>query len=49
MSDVTIERAVKVETTRTPPPPRERLQQVFDIQHLTASYGGRPAIKDVAM
>ena len=46
---VTIEPVVKVETIRTPPPPRERLEQVFDIQHLTASYGGRPAVKDVSM
>jgi phosphate transport system ATP-binding protein len=49
MTDVTIERAVKVETRRTPLPPRERLEQVFDIQHLTASYGGRPAVKDVSL
>jgi phosphate transport system ATP-binding protein len=45
---VTIEPAVRVET-RQPLPPRERLEQVFDIQHLTASYAGRPAVKDVSM
>jgi phosphate transport system ATP-binding protein len=40
---------MKVETRRTPLPPRERLEQVFDIRDLTASYGGRPAVKDVSM
>jgi phosphate transport system ATP-binding protein len=49
MTDVTIERAVKVETRRTALPPRERLEQVFDIRHLTAKYGGRPAVNDVSM
>jgi phosphate transport system ATP-binding protein len=29
--------------------PRERLEQVFDIQKLTAFYGRRPAVKDVSM
>jgi phosphate transport system ATP-binding protein len=46
----TIERAVKVETTRRRPlPPRERLEQIFDVQQLTASYGGKPAVKDVSL
>jgi phosphate transport system ATP-binding protein len=45
----TIERAVRVETKREPLPPRERLQQVFDIQDLTATYGSKPALKDVSM
>ena len=45
----TIERAVRVETKRQPLPPRERLQQVFDIQDLTASYGSKPALKDLSM
>ena len=45
----TIETAVRVETKRQPLPPRERLQQVFDIQDLTAIYGSKPALKDVSM
>jgi len=45
----TIERAVRLETTREPLPPRERLQQVFDIQGLDAIYGSKPALKDVSM
>jgi phosphate transport system ATP-binding protein len=45
----TIERAVRLETKRQPLPPRERLQQVFDIQDLTAIYGSKPALKDVSM
>ncbi len=44
----TIETAVRVETKRQPLPPRERLEQVFDIQDLTAIYGSKPAIKNVA-
>jgi phosphate transport system ATP-binding protein len=32
-----------------PVPPRERLEQVFDIRELTALYSGRPAVKDVSM
>ena len=45
----TIEAAVRVETKRQPLPPRERLQQVFDIQDLTATYGSKPALKNVSM
>ena len=45
----TIETAVRVETKRQPLPPRERLQQVFDIQDLTAIYGSKPALKGVSM
>ncbi|HKC76803.1 MAG TPA: phosphate ABC transporter ATP-binding protein PstB [Gaiellaceae bacterium] len=45
----TIGGAVRVETKRQPLPPRERLQQVFDIQNLDAIYGSKPAIKDVSM
>src|SRR5512133_3014319 len=42
--------AVKVETQkRQPLPPRERLEQVFEIQSLTAMYNGKPAVKDVTM
>src|SRR6059036_3374214 len=45
----TIEAAVRVETKRQPMPPRERLEQVFDIQDLTAVYGSKPALKNVSM
>jgi phosphate transport system ATP-binding protein len=45
----TIERSVRLETQRQPMPPRERLQQVFDIQDLTAIYGSKPALKGVSM
>jgi phosphate transport system ATP-binding protein len=30
-------------------PPRERLERIFEISDLEASYGGRPAIKDVSL
>ncbi|HEY7207290.1 MAG TPA: phosphate ABC transporter ATP-binding protein PstB [Gaiellaceae bacterium] len=43
-----LEPTVKVDTQRQPLPPRERLEQVFDIQGLTASYGGRPAVKGIS-
>jgi phosphate transport system ATP-binding protein len=46
---ITIETAVKVETRRQPLPPRERLEQIFDIEDLTASYGAKPAVKDVSL
>src|SRR5499427_2548313 len=45
----TIEQAVRVETKRQPLPPRERLEQIFDIQDLTAIYGSKPALKNVSM
>jgi phosphate transport system ATP-binding protein len=45
----TIETAVRVETKRQPLPPRERLEQVFDIQDLTAIYGSKAALKGVSM
>src|SRR6476619_1465313 len=45
----TIEHAVRVETKRQPLPPRERLEQVFDIRDLTAIYGSKPALKNVSM
>jgi phosphate transport system ATP-binding protein len=35
--------------SRQPLPPRERLERVFDIDQLTASYGNRPAVKGVSM
>jgi phosphate transport system ATP-binding protein len=41
---------VKVEAPqRRPLPPRERLERVFGVEDLTASYGGRPAVKGVSM
>jgi phosphate transport system ATP-binding protein len=47
---VTIEPSVKVEALRRQPlPPRERLEQVFDIRDLTAKYGGRPAVKGISI
>jgi len=45
----TIEPTVRVETRRQPMPPRERLEQIFDIQDLDAIYGGKPAVKGVTM
>jgi len=45
----TIEPTVRVETRRQPMPPRERLEQIFDIQGLDAVYGGKPAVKGVTM
>jgi phosphate transport system ATP-binding protein len=46
---IPIEHAMHVEIKCQPLPPRERLQQVFDIQELTAIYGSKPALKDVSM
>jgi phosphate transport system ATP-binding protein len=45
----TIDTAVRVETKRQPLPPRERLEQIFDIQDLDAIYGAKPALKGVSM
>ncbi len=45
----TIEPTVRVETRRAPTPPRERLERVFQIEGLTASYGGKPAIRGVSL
>src|SRR4029077_5389418 len=45
----TIERAVGVEPKRQPLPPRERLEEIFDIQDLDAIYGSKPALKGVSM
>jgi phosphate transport system ATP-binding protein len=45
----TIEPTVRVETKREPLPPRERLERIFGIEELTASYSGKPAIKNVTM
>jgi phosphate transport system ATP-binding protein len=45
-----IETGVRVEAPkRQPLPPRERLEQVFDIKELTCLYGGRPAVKGISM
>ena len=44
----TIEAAVRVETKRQPLPPRERLEQIFDIRDLDAIYGTKPALKNIA-
>jgi phosphate transport system ATP-binding protein len=46
---ITIAPTVRVETTRQPLPPRERLERVFHIEDLDASYGAKPAIKGVTM
>ncbi len=48
-TSISIETALKVETRRQPMPPRERLEQIFDIQDLAAIYGSKPAIKDVSL
>jgi phosphate transport system ATP-binding protein len=45
----TIERAVRVETHRQPMPSREGLERIFNVEGLTASYGRKPAIKDVTL
>jgi phosphate transport system ATP-binding protein len=34
---------------RGPLPPRDRMEQVFDIDKLTAMYNGKPAVKDASM
>ncbi len=46
---ITIEPTVRVETKRQPMPPRERLEQVFDIEALDALYDSKPALKGVTM
>ncbi|HZD88390.1 MAG TPA: phosphate ABC transporter ATP-binding protein PstB [Gaiellaceae bacterium] len=40
---------MRVETKRQPLPPREKLEQIFDIRDLTAIYGSKPALRDVSM
>jgi phosphate transport system ATP-binding protein len=46
----TIEPTVRVETRqRQPMPPRERLERIFNVDDLTASYGSKPALKGVTM
>ena len=46
---ITIEPTVKVETRRQPLPPKERLEQIFEIDDLDALYSGKPALKGVTM
>ena len=46
---ITIEPTVRVETRRTPLPPRDRLDRVFHIEDLDAIYGTKPALKGVTM
>ena len=46
---ITIEPTVRVETSRQPIPPKERLERIFHIEGLDALYGGRPALKGVTM
>ena len=46
---ITIEPTVRVETSRQPIPPRERLERIFHIEGLDALYGGKAALKDVTM
>jgi len=48
-ASTTIERIVKVDTSRQPMPSRERLERIFSIEHLDALYGGKPAIKDISL
>jgi phosphate transport system ATP-binding protein len=45
----TIETAVRVETKRQSLPPRERLEQIFEIRDLDAIYGSKAALKGVTM
>ena len=45
----TIEAAVRVEAKRQPLPPRERLEQIFDVRDLTAAYGSKPALTNVSL
>jgi phosphate transport system ATP-binding protein len=46
---VTIEPTVRVETSRRPLPPRERLETLFHVEGLDALYSGKPALKDVSL
>jgi phosphate transport system ATP-binding protein len=46
---ITIAPTVKVETRRQPLPPRERLEEIFEIENLDAVYSGKPALKGVTM
>jgi phosphate transport system ATP-binding protein len=44
-----IEPAVRVEAHRQPLPPRERLEPIFQVEGLDATYGAKAAVKDVTM
>jgi phosphate transport system ATP-binding protein len=46
---ITIEPLMRVEARRQPLPPRERLDQIFEIDGLDALYSGKPALKGVTM
>jgi phosphate transport system ATP-binding protein len=45
----TIDRAVNVQTRQRTLPPLERLERIFQIEGLDASYGGKPAVRGVTM
>ena len=45
----TIEPIMRVETRRTPMPPRERLETIFEIENLDALYNGKPALKGLSL
>jgi phosphate transport system ATP-binding protein len=40
---------MRVETRRTPMPPRERLETIFEVESLDALYSGKAALKGVTM
>ena len=45
----TIDRSVNVQTRQRTVPPLERLERIFQIEELGASYAGKPAVKGVTM
>ena len=45
----TIEPVMRVETRRSPLPPRERLESIFEIENLDALYSGKPALKGLSL
>ncbi|HLY93962.1 MAG TPA: phosphate ABC transporter ATP-binding protein, partial [Gaiellaceae bacterium] len=40
---------MRVEARRTPMPPQERLDAIFEIENLDALYGGKPALKGLTL
>ncbi|MDE3026151.1 MAG: ATP-binding cassette domain-containing protein, partial [Acidobacteriota bacterium] len=40
---------MRVETRRQPLPPRERLEAIFHVEKLDATYGSKAALKGVSM
>jgi len=46
---ITIGPTVRVESQRTPLPPRDRLERIFHIEELDALYSGKAAIKNVSL